>query len=172
MRHRVKGKKLGRNTLQRKALMKNLVKDLVENGEIKTTESKAKAIKGLVDKLIHKAQEGTVSARRLLQAFFGTRQVVTHLVDNVAPAMKDRSSGFTRITKLGNRRGDDGMVVRMELVQKPAVKVEAKKEEKKVEKKPVEVKKEALEKAPEKKVVKKATSSKKVSVKAEKKKVK
>lgn len=160
MRHRVKGKKLGRNTLQRKALMKNLVKDLVEHGEIQTTEAKAKAIRGLVDKLIHKAQEGTVSARRLLAAFFGTRNVVQHLVDQVAPSMKNRTSGFTRIIRLGNRRGDDSMMVKLELVEKPA-KVEAKKEVK------------AQEVVPETKQEEKKTASKKPAVKkTEKKKAK
>lgn len=158
MRHRIKGKKLNRNTLQRKALMKNLVKDLVEHGEIHTTESKAKAIKGIVDTLIHKAQEGTVSARRLLAAFFGTREVVQHLVDNVAPVMKGRVSGFTRIIRIGNRRGDDGMMVKMELVEKPKIevkKVEAAKPEVKKEEAPAVEKKPASPKA-KKPAVKKA----------------
>lgn len=169
MRHRIKGKKLSRDTKQRKALMKNLVKDLVEYGEIRTTEAKAKAIKGLVDKLIHKAQEGTVSARRLLAAFFGTRQTVSHLVDNVAPAMSDRVSGFTRIIRLGVRRGDDSMLVKMELVTKPQVKEQPKKEEKK------EVKTEAAPVKEEKpKEVKKAPAKKKAvkTVKSSKEKAK
>lgn len=131
MRHNVAGKKLNRDIKQRKALFKNLITALIEHGEIKTTEAKAKAIRGIADKLIHKAKEGTVAARRVLASFFGTRQVVNKLVDEVAPVMKDRDSGFTRIVRMSDtRRGDNATVVRMELVAKPEAgkKVEAKSE--------------------------------------------
>src|SRR5437879_3894437 len=123
MRHRVKANKLGRDTAQRKSLFKNLLTALFVHGEIQTTEAKAKAIKGLADKLISRAQAGTMPARRLIGRFFGTRAVVNRLVDEVAPAMKDRKSGFTRIIRLGKRMGDDSMMVKMELVTKPVVKV-------------------------------------------------
>lgn len=121
-------KTLNRNTKQRKSLMKNLVQEVVFHGSIETTEAKAKVIKGLLDKIIHKAQQGTVAARRVLGSFFGTKAVVNRLVDEVAPAMKDRSSGFTRITHLQTRRGDNAEIVRIELVNKPEVRVEEKKE--------------------------------------------
>lgn len=127
MRHRSSTRHLGRDTEQRKSLFKNLLQALFEYGSIETTEAKAKAIKGIADKLIHRAVEGTVPARRILQRFFGTRQAVSVLVDQVAPAMKDRTSGYTRIVRLGKRRGDDSMMVKMELVAAPikAERVEA-----------------------------------------------
>jgi len=133
MKHRVAGKKLNRDTNHRKALLKNLVASLFEHGEITTTEVKAKAIKGLVDKIIHKAQQGTIAARRVLARFFGKRSLVNTVVDQVAPTMKDRMSGFTRIIRMGRRRGDNAMLVKMELVEKPKA-IEPK--EQKVEKKP------------------------------------
>lgn len=117
MRHRLAGKTLGRNTKQRASLYKNLISELIVHGQIETTEARAKAVHGLADKLIHRAGEGTVSARRVLASFFGKRELVNRLVDVVAPAMKGRVSGFTRIVRLGNRRGDDTMMVRMELTQ-------------------------------------------------------
>jgi large subunit ribosomal protein L17 len=122
MRHRVSGVKLGRNTEQRKSLFKNLLSALFTNGEIQTTEAKAKAIKGIADKLISRAQGNSLPARRLLARFFGKRALVNRLVDEVAPAMKDRKSGFTRIVRLGKRMGDDSMMVRMELITRPAKK--------------------------------------------------
>ncbi len=126
MRHRMATKTLGRNTSQRKSLLKNLATELVMHNAITTTEAKAKVVRGVVDKMVHKAQEGTVSARRVLAAFFAKREVVNRLVDEVAPAMKDRASGFTRLTRLGNRRGDDTMMVKMEFVHKPVQKEEVK----------------------------------------------
>jgi large subunit ribosomal protein L17 len=140
MRHRSATSHLGRDTEQRKSLFKNLIQALFEHGSIETTEAKAKAIKGIADKLIHRAQEGTMPARRVLQRFFGTRKAVNVLVDQVAPAMKDRTSGYTRIVRLGKRRGDDSMMVKMELMSSPlakpeTVKVETVKPEKKSTKK-------------------------------------
>ena len=127
MRHRVKGKKLNRTTSHRRALFHNLVASLIEHGEVKTTEAKAKAIKGLVDKLVVQAKAGTVHARRLLSAFLQRRFLVNKLVDNIVPMSQKRSSGFTRIIRLGRRRGDDAMMVKMELVDyKKEPKVEPK----------------------------------------------
>ena len=119
MRHQVYGRKLNRTSKQRKALFKNLVSSLFERGAIETTEAKAKSIKGLVDTLIHKAQQGSVATARVLASFFGTRAIVARLMNEIAPAMKDRVSGFTRIIRLGNRRGDNAETVRIELVVKP-----------------------------------------------------
>lgn len=153
MRHRVAGRKLNRDTNHRKALFKNLVLSLFEHGEIETTEAKAKSIRGLVDTLIHKAQKGGVATSRILASFFGTRAIVQKLVNEIAPAMKDRVSGFTRIIRVGNRVGDDAMKVKMELVVKAEVKSE-KKEVKKEEvapvKKKVVQKKESMAKAKKK----------------------
>jgi len=111
MRHRKKGKKLNRNTSQRKALFKNLIQSLILHEEIKTTESKAKAIKGLTDKFINKAKKGTLHTRRQISAFLPDKKAVNKLVDEIAPRFKKRISGFTRFVRLGRRQGDNAMIV-------------------------------------------------------------
>jgi len=132
MRHHVHGKKLSRDSSQRKALFKNLINALVIHGEIKTTESKAKAIRGLVDKLITKGKRGTFQARRLVGAFLQNKKAVNKIVDELSPTFKNRPGGFTKIVRLGKRRGDDAMMVKLELVEKPKTKEEEKKKEKEV----------------------------------------
>lgn len=119
MRHQVKGKKLSRNSAQRKALFKSLINALVIHGEVKTTESKAKAIRGLVDKLITKGKRGTFQARRLIGAFLQNKMAVNKIVDELSPTFKNRPGGFTKIVRLGPRRGDDAMMVKLELMEKP-----------------------------------------------------
>ena len=136
MRHQVKGKKLSRDFSQRKALFKNLINALVIHGEIKTTESKAKAIRGLVDKLITKGKRGTFQARRLIGAFLQNKNAVNKIVDELAPTLKNRPGGFTKIVRLGPRRGDDAMMVKLELVEKPQPKEKVKKEEAEEKKSP------------------------------------
>jgi large subunit ribosomal protein L17 len=119
MRHRVAGRHFNRDTNQRKALLKGLLCALIEHGEMVTTLPKAKEMKRLADKLIYRAQDDTVASRRLLHRFFGRRDVVNTLVERVAPAMKDRSSGFTTSSSVANRRGDNVSMVRISLVTKP-----------------------------------------------------
>ncbi|MCD8484446.1 50S ribosomal protein L17 [Candidatus Woesebacteria bacterium] len=165
MRHRVKSKSFNRDTKARKAMFKNLLVNLFEHGAIETTSQKAKQVKRLADKLISRAKPGTVQARRLLERFFGSKQVVNHLVDSVAPAMQDRESGFTTMTRIGRRRGDDADMVLIELVNQPAAKAE--KAEANEEAKPAKKaeKAEKTEKA-EKKTTKKSASSTKTEKKA------
>lgn len=117
-RHRAKGKQLGRNTNQRKALFKGLLNSLILNEEVKTTESKAKAIQGLFDKLVTKARPATLHARRLVHAFLGEKESTNKLVDDLTKRFAKRSSGFTRVTKLGLRKGDNAPVVKLEFVDK------------------------------------------------------
>lgn len=128
MRHKVKGKKLNRNASQRKALFRSLISSLIIHEEIKTTESKAKAIKGMVDKLVAKAKIGSLHARRLLLAFIPNKKAVNKLVDEIAPRFSSRVSGFTRVIRLGKRRGDDAMMAKIEFIEK---KEKKEKEEKK-----------------------------------------
>lgn len=116
MRHRVAKKHFNTDTKGRKALLKNLLRALVEEGEVVTTTSKAKEIKRLMDKTIHRAKKDTVESRRLLHRVFGRRDVVNTLVDRVAPAMADRVSGFTTIAKEGIRRGDSAELSRLKFV--------------------------------------------------------
>ncbi len=119
MRHRVKDKHFNRDTKGRKALFKSLLLALFEHGAIETTETKAKAMKRLADKVIGRAMPRTLNARRVLERFFGSKQAVNRVVDGVAPTMQGRMSGFTRIVRLGHRRGDDAEMVKLELVNPP-----------------------------------------------------
>jgi len=114
MRHRVSGKKLGRDIKERKALFKNLVISLISHGKIKTTKAKAKAIKGLVDKLVSKAKQGTLHARRQVLAFLSQKEAVKKLFDEIGPRFERRASGFTRIINIGQRQGDNAPMVVME----------------------------------------------------------
>ncbi|OGD79112.1 50S ribosomal protein L17 [Candidatus Collierbacteria bacterium RIFOXYB1_FULL_49_13] len=118
-RHQVFGRKLGRNINQRKSLFKSLINSLIARGEISTTQAKAKAIQGLFDKLVTKAKLGTVHMRRLLHAFLQDKSAVNKLVDELAPKFGSRGSGFTSITKLGHRRGDNAEIVKLTLVGSP-----------------------------------------------------
>jgi large subunit ribosomal protein L17 len=118
MRHRVFGRKLNRDYNARKALLKNLVSSLILHGSIETTEAKAKAIRGLVDKLVTKAKLKTLSDRRLIASFLPSKDVVNKLVDEIAPKFAGRQGGFTRILKLGKRMGDRAAIVKMEFVEK------------------------------------------------------
>ena len=114
MRHRVYGKHLGRDANGRAALFKSLVVSLILHGSIETTQTKAAAIKGLVDQIINQAKHK--ETRRLLQSFLTQKVVVDKLVNEVVPSLQSRNSGYTSIIKLGNRLGDNAMVVRMSLL--------------------------------------------------------
>lgn len=151
MRHRVKGKRLGRDKDHRKALFKNLITSLILHEEVKTTEPKAKAVKGLVDRLISKAKAGTLHSRRLLASFLPSQEAVAKIMDTLGPRFKNRSSGFTRITRLGRRKGDQAAIVKMELTEKGEEKIKEKVEKKKKEK----VKKDEASPKEQTKVVKK-----------------
>ncbi len=122
MRHRVSGKKLGRDTKHRKALWRNLMRQLVMHGHLETTEVKGKELKRVADRLVGQAQVNSIASRRLLHRFFGKRDVVNALVDQVAPTFTDRHSGFTRIERLGNRAGDNALLVRVSWVIETEVK--------------------------------------------------
>jgi len=123
MRHQVTGKKLNIDRNQRKALFKSLINSLVIHGQIKTTLAKAQAIRRLAEKLITKGKEQTLHSRRLIAAFLQNNKAVNKIVDELAPLFKKRPGGYTRIVRLGNRIGDDAMMVRLELVEKSATKV-------------------------------------------------
>ncbi len=166
MRHRVKKSFFNRGTKHRQAMLKNGIRNLIIHGEIVTTTAKAKEFKRLTDKIISKAMNDTVAVRRQLHQFFGKRDVVNVLVTEVAPILKGRNSGFTRITKHGYRRGDNSEMVKLELVAKP--------ENLGTLKKPVVEEKKATKatktkKATPKKTVAKKASSKKAAPKESKK---
>jgi len=133
MRHRQTDSKLGRNTHQRQALFKQQAGALILNESLKTTLAKAKLLVRLMDKLITQAKKNTLASRRRLLAFLNRRQAVNKLVDDIALRNKTRTSGFTKLIRLGVRRGDNALIARVELIDRPApaAKPEIKKEAKK-----------------------------------------
>lgn len=125
MRHKIYGKQLGRDKNQRTALFKNLVQALLIHGSIQTTEAKAKAIKGMVDKIINQAKNK--NTQRLLQSFFIQKEIREKLIKEIAPNLGDRQSGYTSLVRLGNRSGDGAMMVRMSLLVSEKGKVQSEK---------------------------------------------
>ncbi len=129
MRHRVYGKKLGRNTSQRKALKKGLAAALFQHGRITTTRAKADFVRGAAERLITIAKRGlakaeganneaiAVHARRIVASrLYNDREIVQKLFDTIAPFYKDRNGGYTRIYRLNPRKGDNADLVLLELV--------------------------------------------------------
>jgi large subunit ribosomal protein L17 len=116
VRHARSGKKLGRDSAHRKALYSNLAGSLIEHGRIRTTVTKAKAVKPLAEQMITLGRRGDLHARRQATAFLRSRDVVHKLFAEVAPLFKDRPGGYTRIVKLGPRAGDSAEMAYLELV--------------------------------------------------------
>ena len=134
MRHRVGGRKFGLPSDQRRALLKGLVRSLFENDKIVTTETRAKDVKPIAEKLITTAKRNDIHARRLVREYvdssvseFGINAdngklarnpnyVVPRLFEVIAPRYKNRPGGYTRITKIGARRGDGAPMVLLELL--------------------------------------------------------
>ena len=116
MRHLKKGKKLSRETGQRKALIKGLVRALVVKGRIRTTLAKAKAAAPEAERLIHRAKEDTVVNRRALRALLSPSQIVKIFKD-IGPKYKERKGGYTRVIKVETRRSDGARMAILELVE-------------------------------------------------------
>lgn len=132
MRHQKRNKKLNRSTKHRKALFKNLIQALILHEKIKTSEAKAKAIKPLMDHLISKAKKSGLHVRRQIMAFLSNKEAAFKLIDEVAPRFKEQIGGFTKLARLGNRKGDNTMMMEIELAKKK--KVLTKKTDKKMKK--------------------------------------
>ena len=143
MRHRKTTVKLGRKSTQRAALFSSLVSNLILAKRIKTTLPKARAAKRMADKMVTVGKKGTLAARRQALSFLKLDAAVAELFAAVAPAMKDRAGGYTRVIKLGKRQSDSSEMCILEWVDfvpkaKKAKKEkteEAPKDEKKAEKK-------------------------------------
>lgn len=134
--------KLNRDSNSRKSLFRVQLKELIENGKITTTVTKAKIVKRLFDKTAAKATEGTLSSRKNVASTLGSPKAANRLVDAIIPVMGGRKSGFTTIQKVATRKGDNVSLATLSLVAFPPV-VEKKVEPKKVAKTSVkEVKKE------------------------------
>lgn len=124
MRHKVAGRRLSRSTDERKALRRNLIKQLFEHERIRTTRAKAEAVRGQAERLITLAKRGNsagdeamVHARRLAAARLADAGAVRKLFDDIAPRYEDRPGGYTRMIKLGPRQGDAAEMVILELVE-------------------------------------------------------
>jgi len=146
MRHRNAHRKLSRNTSHRRALLRNLVTDLLDHGRLMTTLPKAKEVRPLAEKMITLGKRDNLHARRQLQSYLLREPVAKKVFDTIAPRFADRNGGYSRIIKLGNRKGDGADLAIIELLgselevkkaeraEKAAAKSKGKKAEKSEEK--------------------------------------
>ena len=128
MRHRYSGRKLGRNSSHRKAMLRNMVTSLFEHGQITTTEARAKELRRVADRLVTLGKKGTPHARRLAARTLRTSwlditpqggvrpSVLDKLFTEIAPGYKERNGGYTRIVHLGRRKGDNAPMAVIELM--------------------------------------------------------
>ncbi|HEX7360125.1 MAG TPA: 50S ribosomal protein L17 [Bryobacteraceae bacterium] len=122
MRHRKAGVKLKRDIGARRALLRGLVTNLIVDERITTTVPKAKAARPLAERMITLAKEDTLAARRRAAAFLLTKDAVDKLFDKVGPRFHQRNGGYTRIIKIGWRKGDGAETAKLELVGSELVK--------------------------------------------------
>lgn len=127
MRHLVKKKKLGRDTSQRRALLRNLVTSFLDKERIRTTLVKAKAAKPLAEKMITLAKKDTLHAKRQALRFIYKKPVVKKLFEELGPRFSERPGGYTRIVKIGPRAGDGAEMAILELIGSEFKKKEKKK---------------------------------------------
>lgn len=147
-------RKLGRPTAHRRSMLRGQVTYLLENGSLQTTVTRAKELRSLADKMITLGKKGTLAARRQALAFITKEDVVKKLFDIIAPSYEGRNGGYTRVLKLGPRRGDGAEMALIELVK------EEEKEEKKAPAKKTAAKKPAAKKAAPKKAAEKKEEAK------------
>ena len=116
MRHRIKGRHFNRPADQRKALYRSLVRSVIINERITTTEAKAKEAKALVEKLITYGKKGSLHDRRQAMSFLPDSRVVSKVFDDISPRYNEWNGGYTRVLKIGNRKGDNAPMAILELV--------------------------------------------------------
>lgn len=116
MRHRVRGRKLGRTTAHRTAMFRNQLTALFTHERITTTVAKAKELRPLAEKMVSQARTGTLSNRRAVLTMVPDKEIVRRLFDDIAPRFSDRPGGYTRILRLGRRRGDGAEMAIIEFV--------------------------------------------------------
>ena len=117
MRHKRRGRKLGVTTKHRRAMLRNMVTDLFRHERIKTTDTRAKELRRVAEKMITLAKLGTLHKRRQAAAYIRDNEVLQKLFDDIADRFKERPGGYTRIVKLGFRRGDNTPISIVELVE-------------------------------------------------------
>ncbi len=120
-----KGTRLGGSASNQKKILSNLAASLFEHGAIKTTDAKAKTLRPFAEKLITKAKDGSVAARRQVLAEMPQKDVVAYLFNELAPKFENRQGGYTRIIKLENRAGDNAPMSQISLVLEETVSAEA-----------------------------------------------
>ena len=131
MRHRVSGRKFGREKGHRNLMLKNLVASLVKHGRINTTQARAKEIRGLAERVITYGKKGTVHHRRLTFKVLKNRDLVKKVFDEIAPRFETTEGGYTRVLKNGYRRGDCAPMAIIEFSQGGEQEEEAKPKKKK-----------------------------------------
>ena len=110
-------RKLNRETRIRRSILSGLTKTVLDNGYVETTEERAKEVRKFVDKMITYAKNGSLISRRKALAFLNNdNEIVKKLFNDIAPKYENRNGGYTRIIKLKERRGDDALIVRLELI--------------------------------------------------------
>ena len=119
MRHGKKVAKLGRTASHRKAMLSNMMTSLFTNESITTTQIRAKELKRSAEKMITFAKRGDLHARRQVLRVIADKQVVAKLFDEIGPRYKSRNGGYTRVVKMGPRRGDGAFMSIIELVDRP-----------------------------------------------------
>lgn len=117
-----KGPRLGGGPAHERKILANLASSLILHKSIKTTEHKAKRLQPYADRLVTFAKRGDLHARRRAIALIGNKEAVHILFTEIAPLVEDREGGYTRIIKLGNRKGDNAPIAQIELVLEPVVK--------------------------------------------------
>ena len=123
-RHRIGGRQFGLPSDQRRALLKGLVRALIINKQIETTEARAKDLSGIIEKLVTKAKDDSVHSRRVARTYlgghsggaWGDETVIRELFTVIAPTFANRNGGYTRMAKLGIRRGDGAPIVVLQFV--------------------------------------------------------
>ena len=121
MNHRKTGRKLGRTSAHRKALFRNMVTSLLDHEQIRTTDAKAKELRGVAEKMITLGKRGTLHARRRALRTIRSKDVTAKVFSELADRYRERPGGYTRVIKLGQRPGDAAPMAIIELVDRDAV---------------------------------------------------
>lgn len=116
MRHKISGRKLGRPTAHRISMLRTMVTDLIRHESIQTTEAKAKEVRRMAEKVITYGKKGTLHERRKASALLTDKSIVRKVFDELGPRYESRPGGYTRIIKLGPRKGDASAMAIIELM--------------------------------------------------------
>jgi large subunit ribosomal protein L17 len=122
MHHKKAGRKLGRTTSHRKAMLRNMVTSLLKEEKIVTTDAKAKELRSIAEKMITLGKRGDLHARRQADSFIRESMVTKKLFEELSPRYNERAGGYTRIVKIGNRPGDNAPISVVELIPGPGEK--------------------------------------------------